>query len=161
MQYPVLAISKRFVQYMADDSYWKELPVGFIAIYLKRRGVMVLYDKSGEKWELMSLAPVKRVSLITRLFFGLRPTEVRPEFRSNGKFSLDDIRGSMRAAVEADDDILTQFHEKKVVLDWVDKAESIPRMFNLYRWITKDFSRGTGKHKAKPDQTTAPPDPAP
>ena len=160
MQYPVLAIHpKGFVQYLADDAYWKSLPIAFIAMYLKRRGAMVFYDKTGEKWELLSLCPVGPVRLFTRVFFGLRRTEVRPEFRSSGKYSLEDIRASMRAAVEADDDILTQFHDKKQVLNWVDKAESIPRMFNLYRWIKKDFSRGPGKDKKKPEP--APPNGGP
>ena len=157
MQYPVPAVHpKGFVQYLADDTYWKSLPIAFIGMYLKRRGAMVFYDKGGEKWELLSLAPVRPVSLFTRLFSGLRPTAVRPEFRSNGKYSLDEIRASMRAAVEADDDILTQFHDKKQVLNWVDKAESIARMFNLYRWIIKDFSRVTGKHKVKPEPAATP-----
>ena len=157
MQYPVLAIHpKGFVAYLAGDAYWESLPAAFIGVYLKRRSVMVFYDRGGEKWELLSLTPARPVSRIRRLFSGLRPIAVRAEFRSTGKYSLDEIRATMRAAVEADDDILTQFHDKKQVLDWVDKAESVGRMFNLYRWITKDFSGGAGKHNAKPEPAASP-----
>jgi hypothetical protein len=147
---------KGFVQHIECDAYWRSLPVAFIALYLKRRAVMVFYDKTGEKWELLSLRTVTPISLLTRVFFGLRPTEVRPEFRSNGKYSLEDIPASMRAAVESDDDILTQFHDRRQVLAWIDKAESIPRMFNLYRWITKDFSRKPGKDGQRPEQSAPP-----
>jgi hypothetical protein len=156
MEYPVLAIHpKGFVQYMADDGYWKALPVCFIGMFLKRRGEMAFYDRAGEKWYLMKLNPVVSINIFTRFFFGLQKTEVKPEFKSSGKYSMEDIRCAMRSAVEADDDILTQFHAKKDVLNWVDKAESIARMFNLYRWITKDFSRVSNKNKKKPEPTVA------
>lgn len=160
MQYRVLAIHpKGFVEYLAGDAYWESLPIAFIGIYRKRRDATVFYDRGGQKWELLSLTPSRPVSLFARLFSGLRPIAVRPEFISNGKYSLDEMRASMRAAVEADDDILTQFHDKKRVLNWVDKADSVARMFNLYRWSTKEFSGGTGKHEAKPT-VTANDDPA-
>lgn len=57
-----------------------------------------------------------------------------------GGYSIDDLRKTLKCAVDADDDILAQHHSHAQILAWLDEAETVPRVFNLYRFVTKDFS---------------------
>jgi len=155
MNYPVLGISRDgFVQYIADGEYWCDLPYGFIAMYEKRRDKMLFFDRDGEKWQTLSITPDEPVGLATRLFFHLRKVRVHVDFKSLGPYEVNELREALKVAVETDDDILTQFHDQKTILKWLDDAKTVGKLFNAYRWFTKEFTPLRGKKK-EPEQANS------
>ena len=155
MNYPVLAIEPRgFTMLLESEAYWTSLPIGFIGIYKKRLKALVFYGKDGTKWQLRSIElgePLGIIPRFTGLWLGmsLHPVRVLVDFESIGPFSTEELRSVFSSAVEADDDILCQHHAKEQILAWLDQAKSIPRMFNLYRWIRKDYFRPKGPRPPK------------
>jgi hypothetical protein len=150
MNYPILAIEPRgFTMLLHSEAYWTSLPLGFIGIYKKRLDVLVFYGKDGNKWHLRSIALAEPIGLIRRLFglrLGLseRPVPVVVEFQPAGPYTTEELRADLRSAVEADDDILCQYHAKEQILAWLEQAKSIARIFNLYNWITREYFRKKG-----------------
>jgi len=148
MHYPVLGIHpKGFLQYLAGEEHWEYFPFGFISMYLKRRDRMVFYDRDAVKWRLHSLSPCVRVSFLKRLFMGGRPIRVSAEFTLVGPYEAHELRSALKGAVLKDDDILTQYHDAKTVLKWLDDATSVGKPFNAYRWFTKEFPRSKSPPK--------------
>jgi len=148
MNYPVLAIQHGgFTQMLRSENYWTSLPLAFINLYKRRIGVLFFYCKDGSKWRLRSIRPSESIGLIPRVFglwlgLSLRPVSVVVEFELAGPYVTEDLRAVLRSAVEADDDILCQFHAKEQILAQLDQAQSVARIFNLYDWITKEHVRG-------------------
>ena len=58
-----------------------------------------------------------------------------------------ELREALKTAIEKDDDILTQFHDRKTIRKWLDDAKTVGKLFNAYRWFTKDFTPVRGKKK--------------
>jgi len=147
MQYPLLAIERGgFVQMIASSDYWKRLPLGFISLYKGRLSVLKFYDREGNKWQLNSIAPDQPIGLIRRfvgLYLGLsvQSVSVAVDLQLVGPYAIEELRADFRSAVEADDDILCQYHDKRQILKWLDDAKSIAKIFNLYNWITKEVFR--------------------
>ena len=143
MQYPALAIDPRgFTQILDDDSYWASIPIGFINIYKKRQSTLVFYAADRSQWKLDSIQPLDSLSVLRRLFQPLHRVRASVELQSNGAYSVDQLRDALRSAINADDDILCQHHSREQILAWLESAKTDARIFNLYRWITKDFTRG-------------------
>ena len=148
MNYPVLAIQHGgFTQMLRSEDYWTSLPLAFINLYKRRIGVLSFYSKDGNKWRLRSIRPGKSIGLIPRVFglwlgLSLQTVSVFVEFEPAGPYATEDLRGVLRSAVEADDDILCQFHDKEQILAWLDEAQSVARIFDLYDRITKEHFRG-------------------
>jgi hypothetical protein len=147
MKYPLLAIEQRgFVQMIPSSNYWTHLPLAFINLYRRRLGVLKFYDKDGNKWRLESIEPEQSIGLLRRfvgLHLGLsvQPVQVAVDLQLAGPYSMSELQADFRSAVEADDDILCQFHDKQQILKWLDDAKSIPKIFDLYNWITKKSFR--------------------
>ncbi len=147
MNYPLLAIERGgFAQMIASGDYWMRLPLAFINLYKRRLGVLRFYDEEGNKWRLNSIAPDQPLGLIRhfvglRLGLSVRPVSVAVDLQLVGPYSLEELREDFRSAVEADDDILCQYHDKQQILKWLDDAKSIPKVFNLYNRITKESFR--------------------
>ena len=58
-------------------------------------------------------------------------------------YATEDLRAVLRSAVEADDDILCQFHAKEQILAWLAlKPNLVAQIFNLCDRITKEHFRG-------------------
>ena len=148
MNYPVLAIQHGgFTQMLRSENYWTSLPLAFINLYKRRIGVLFFYSQDGNKWRLRSIRLGESIGLIPRVFglwlgLSLRPVSVVVEFEPAGPYATEDLRAVLRSAVEADDDILCQFHAKEQILAWLDEAQSVGRIFNLYDRITKENFRG-------------------
>jgi len=147
MQYPLLAIERRgFVQMIASSDYWTRLPSGFVNLYKRRLNVLKFYDKEGNKWQLISIAPDQAIGLIRRfvgvhLGLSVQPVSVVVDLQLVGPYEIEELRGDFRSAVEADDDILCQYHDRQQILEWLDDAKSVAKIFNLYNWITKESFR--------------------
>ena len=148
MNYPVLAIQHGgFTQMLRSEDYWTSLPLAFINLYKRRIGVLSFYSKDGNKWRLRSIRPGESIGLIPRVFglwlgLSLRTVSVSVEFEPAGPYATEDLRAVLRSAVEADDDILCQFHDKEQILAWLDEAQSVARIFDLYDRITKEHFGG-------------------
>jgi len=148
MNYPVLAIQHGgFTQMLRSENYWTSLPLAFINLYKRRIGVLFFYSKDGNKWSLHSIRPGESIGLIPRVFglwlgLSLRPVSVVVEFEPAAPYATEDLRAALRSAVEADDDILCQFHAKEQILTWLDEAQGVTQIFNLYDRITKEHFRG-------------------
>ena len=148
MNYPVLAIQHGgFTQMLRSEDYWTSLPLAFINLYKRRIRVLSFYSKDGNKWRLRSIRPGESIGLIPRVFglwlgLSLRTVSVFVEFEPAGPYATEDLRAVLRSAVEADDDILCQFHDKEQILAWLDEAQSVARIFDLYDRITKEQFRG-------------------
>lgn len=156
MNYPVLRVSRDgWVKYIADGEYWRSLPYGCIAMYAKRREEMLFFDRGGEKWQSLNIAPDEPVRLATRRFFFLRRIGVQVDFKSLGSYEADELRGALKAAVKKDDDRLTQFHDRKTILKWLDDANTAGKLCSAYRWFTKDFTPVRSKKKDRKPTTAA------
>jgi len=148
MNYPVLAIQHGgFTQMLRSEDYWTSLPLAFINLYKRRISVLFFYSKDGNKWRLRSIRPGKSIGLIPRVFglwlgLSLQTVSVFVEFEPAGPYATEDLRAVLRSAVEADDDILCQFHDKEQILAWLDESQSVARIFDLYDRITKEHFRG-------------------
>lgn len=142
--YPLLAIEPRFTQILHNEAYWSSLPVCLAHIFKKDRSNLVFYSKNGEQWSLSGLTPSEPIRFICRLISPMHRVSVAVDFTARGTYCTDDLRTALKLAVEADDDILTQHHSHAQVLTWLDEAQTIPRLFNLYRFINKDFTRAGG-----------------
>jgi len=146
MQYPLLAIEPGgFTQILPSENYWNSLPSGFVAIFKKKQDTLGFYGKDGRTWKLKAIFPSEEVGFMDRLLRPMKRINVSVEFQCVGEYSLDDIRSAMRSAVEADDDILCQHHSRAQILKWLSEAKSISRIFTLYTWITKDFTKQRDK----------------
>ena len=144
MIYPVLAIERGgFTKMIQSEDRWTSVPLGFINLYKRRLDVLVFYDRAGNKWQLRSIAPRDPIGPVLRLFglwlgLSLRRVAVKVDFQSAGPYGLEELRAALRSAVEADDDILCQFHTKEQILARLEKAKSIAGIFNLYSWTRKE-----------------------
>ena len=140
---------------LASEAYWRSLPLGYVGIYKRYLDGLTFYGRDGAKWRLRSISPNEPVGMFRRFFRALEPVSVSTEIEPAGHFTADELRAALRAAVEADDDILCQYHAKTEILTWLEKAPSIAKIFNLYGWITKASVRGKGT-ASDGDQSVAP-----
>jgi hypothetical protein len=147
MTYPLLAIEHRgFAQMVPSNDYWTRLPLAFINLYKRRLSVLKFYDKEGSKWRLDSIEPNQAIGVIRRLVglhlgLSIQPVSVAVDLQLVGPYAIEELRADFRSAVEADNDILCQYHDKQQILKWLNDAKSIPKIFNLYDWITKESFR--------------------
>jgi hypothetical protein len=143
VDYPLLAIERGgFVQMIPSADYWRTLPLGFVKIYRRRLNTLWFYDKTGTKWRLLSVSldqTVGPVGRVVGLWLGLsmKPVATTVAFQAAGAYALEELRSDFRSAVEADDDILCQYYDREQILAWLDDAQSVAKIFNLYNWITK------------------------
>ncbi|MDH5327466.1 MAG: hypothetical protein OEY58_18600 [Gammaproteobacteria bacterium] len=142
MEYPILAIEPHgFTAMLKDSSYWKSLPISYISLYRKRLNSLVFYGKDGNKWRLKTIEPDEPIGFFGKIFGGLREIKVRAEFVSIGPYEFMELQSMFKSSVEADDDILCQHHSQNQVIEWINQAKSIGKLFSLYIWIRKDFAK--------------------
>jgi hypothetical protein len=147
MKYPLIAIERHgFTQMVPSRDYWRCLPLSSINLYRRRLGVLKFYDNEGNSWRLNSIEPEHALGLLRRfvgLHLGLsvQPVSVVVDLQIAGAYTIEELRADLRSAVEADDDILCQYYDKQQILAWLDEAKSVPKIFNLYNWITKHAFR--------------------
>lgn len=147
VDYPLLAIERGgFVQMIPSADYWRALPLAFVKLYKRRLNTLWFYDKAGTKWRLRSISPEQTVGPVRRvvglwLGLSLKPVVAAVDFQAAGVYAIEELRADFRSAVEADDDILCQYHDREQILAWLDDAKSVAKIFSLYNWVTKKSSR--------------------
>ncbi|MCP5521226.1 MAG: hypothetical protein H7A46_06725 [Verrucomicrobiales bacterium] len=142
MTFPVLAIEpKGFTWLFQSQADTERMPVGFVGIYRRKIRELEFFDSDGTIWRLESVEPVRRISFWAHLFSSAKKTEVVMRFRPDGTAGVARMQAALRQAVEADDDILTQFEERSDILAKLGRTKSVGDIFRLYRWMRKDFKK--------------------
>ena len=96
-----------------------------VAIRKYSRIGFVVADAGGSVWDLVSLSPREKLSFFDRLRFQPRriPTDVKVQ-EVDGP-ALDAFRESLRKALLADSDCMTQFCSKEKILSVISGANSV------------------------------------
>jgi len=96
------------------------------------------FHRDGQRYEVASVVPDRPRGFISRV---LASTVYNPRFsatyryRAMGPYSLADFQNSVKAAIAADDDILTQFHTQKELLTQLVSTSSFNDMVGFVRYM--------------------------
>jgi hypothetical protein len=104
-----------------------------VAKYDARR--VVLYDSQDRAWEIESIAPANGKGVFTNLLgaFHDRKVPVRLVVRPVSEDPLRVIHQALIAAIDADDDILTQWTEPSDLKSVVQKADSFASLLEALK----------------------------
>ena len=86
-----------------------------------------LYHRNGYRFEVEKATPEGELPPLSKLLAATihNPTfNVQYEYTSTGFYQLDELKQALRAAVEKDDDVLTQFHEAEELVSRIDAAKN-------------------------------------
>ena len=86
-----------------------------------------LYHRNGYVYEVETAKPEEELPPLSKVLAATlhNPTiKVLYEYRSNGFYQLIDLKKAIDQAIDADDDVLTQFHEAEELHAMVAKANS-------------------------------------
>ena len=156
MKFPVLAVEpKGFTWVFQDSAEMERMPVGFIGIYRRRMRELAFYDYEGVRFRLSRVGPAERVPFWWYLTRSLQEVRVTLDLERQTEGGVDRLREDLRAAIESDDDILTQFIPKEKALPRLSQTKSVSDVFRFYFWIRKDVK---WKKKAQPGATDNPDD---
>jgi hypothetical protein len=99
------------------------------------------FSRDGNRYEVVSAQPVQALPPLSKLLaatiYNPRLT-VRYEYRSLGPYELTELRRTLHAAVECDDDVLTQFHEADELKRRIDGAASFDDVAEVLRSAATD-----------------------
>jgi hypothetical protein len=143
VSFPVLVIADDgWVQYVDIRDHICEWNLIAIRKYNKRR--VVLYDDHDCAWQVQSIVPLKQLSFLKRLAYTLRNARlpVQIQVRPITEAPIQSVQEILRAAIDADDDILTQDTEADVLKEAVQKAVSFKALVAVLR--KKRAIRGDG-----------------
>jgi hypothetical protein len=150
MKFPVLALSaKKLTWLFRSEGEIKRLPVAFVRIFLKKKEELEFFDSDGSSWALEAIETVQPVPFWLRIWPSLREIDVQMRFTPLAQDSFPKMKAILKRALEADDDLLTQHHEREEILAKLADTKSTSEVFRLYRWMMKDFRKG-------PNQTPEP-----
>jgi hypothetical protein len=101
--------------------------------YSKRR--VVLYDSRDHAWQIDSFTPLRRQGIIAKLFaaFSNPKVPVRVDVRPITKAPLQATRAALAAAIDADDDILTQFTTAADLKNAIGQAQSFEGLLGILK----------------------------
>jgi hypothetical protein len=101
--------------------------------YSKRR--VVLYDCRDRAWQIDSVAPLSRGSRVANLIAGFcnRKVPVRITVQPIVEAPLQAVQKALVAAIDIDDDILTQFTEAAELKNAVGTAQSFEALIGVLR----------------------------
>ena len=137
--YPVLAIAPDgFVMQLASADALHTMPYGYLGLFRRRRATLVLFGRDGTKWRGGPGVARGPNGEWWRVVKHRRPVALGGEVSALGPYDASELREALRAAVVEDDDILCQYYSKRQILTWLDRADSVGRLFNLYNWIRKE-----------------------
>ena len=86
-----------------------------------------IYHRNGYVYEVESATSEEPLAPMSKLLAATiyNPTfNVQYAYRSTGFYKLDDLKQALHAAIDKDDDVLTQFHEAGELREMVTKAAS-------------------------------------
>jgi hypothetical protein len=100
---------------------------------------LTVFDASGKVWrvaELRSRHKTPLFRLLVRLFYN---PWVDAEFvwRAPEEYRLADLKATYLAAIDADDDILTQFVEREPLKKKIADATSFDEIARIYQWAQR------------------------
>lgn len=101
--------------------------------YSKRR--VVLYDSRDHAWEIDSFTPLQREGMIAKLVaaFSNPKVPVRVDVRPITEAPLQATRAALAAAIDADDDILTQFTGAAELKNAIGQAQSFEDLLGILK----------------------------
>ena len=86
-----------------------------------------IYHRNGYVYEVEAAKPETELPALSKVLAATlyNPTyNIAYEYRSTGFYQLDDLKKAVDQAIDADDDVLTQFHEAEELHEMVAKANS-------------------------------------
>jgi|ERR1700752_471069 len=97
-----------------------------------------LFHRDGQRYEVANVAPDRPRGLFSKI---LANTVYNPRFvatydyRPVGTYALADLKGAVEAAIKADDDVLTQFHDEVELLDRLARVSTFEEMVGFVRYM--------------------------
>lgn len=142
MKFPLLACGpKGFTWLFKSENETKKMSIGFVGIYSRYQPALQFFDSDSTVWRLASVRPRQPIPFWQRIFGSLLEVDVSMEFAEPHSYTVDDFRLALRQAVDADDDILTQHESREDIIRKLEQLRTIPEVFQLYRWMRKDFKK--------------------
>jgi hypothetical protein len=132
VSFPTLVIADDgWVDYVDSRDHFCEWTGTAIRKYNKRR--VVLYDDQDCAWQVERIVPLKQLSFLRRLAYALRNAKlpVRIYVRPIAEAPIRVVQEILRAAIDADDDILTLDTEADVLKEAVQKAVSFKALVGV------------------------------
>src|SRR5262245_9000443 len=86
-----------------------------------------LYHRNCYRYEVEKATPEEELPPLSKAMAATihNPTfNVQYEYTSTGFYQIDELKQALRAAVEKDDDVLTQFHEAEELTSRIDAAKT-------------------------------------
>jgi hypothetical protein len=101
--------------------------------YSKRR--VVLYDSRDHAWQIDSFTPLRREGIIAKLFaaFSNSKVPVRVDVRPITEAPLQATRAALATAIDADDDILTQFTTAADLKNAIEQGQSFEGLLGILK----------------------------
>jgi hypothetical protein len=103
---------------------------------------LMVVDSAGNGWRIREVrSSYKKSWWLTILVHTVFNPSVDVQFiwEEPRSISLEDVKSHYLKAVEADDDILTQFVEPEVLKQKIIEAKSLAALGDVCRWAQRDF----------------------
>jgi hypothetical protein len=100
-----------------------------------------LYHRNGYRYEVEKATPEKELPALSKLMAATihNPTvNVLYEYTSTGFYKIDELKQALRAAVEKDDDVLTQFHDAEELISRIDAAKDFGDLVDMLEWAATE-----------------------
>ncbi|TGE20462.1 hypothetical protein E5K00_20920 [Hymenobacter aquaticus] len=128
-----------------QESLWiakvpeKMQTVSLLVLQRSKPGKEVFFDSANRVWH-RQVEAVKPLGVVTKLlaytFYNPKSIVVRSEWLLQRNFTLPELKNRVKACVEADDDVLTQFSDAEALNTLLDKASSFEEVVRI---LTKPF----------------------
>jgi hypothetical protein len=100
-----------------------------------------LYHRNGYRYEVEKATPEEELPALSKLMAATihNPTfNVQYEYTSTGFYQLDELKQALRAAIEKDDDVLTQFHEAEELVARIDAGKNFDDLVDMLEWAATE-----------------------
>ena len=100
-----------------------------------------LYHRNGYRYEVEKATPEKELPALSKLMAATihNPTvNVLYEYTSTGFYKIDELKQALRAAVEKDDDVLTQFHEAEELISRIEAAKDFSDLVDMLEYAATE-----------------------
>ena len=132
--FPALVVADDgWVQQLESKEALSTLTHAALRKYNKRN--IVMYDSRERAWQIDSFTPLSHTNIVTKLFatFTNRKVPVRIEVGPITEAPLHATRVALMAAIDADDDILTQFTDAAELKKAIRQAQSFEDLVGLLK----------------------------
>jgi len=132
--FPALVVADDgWVQELGSKESLSTLSHAALRKYSKRH--VVLYDSRDRAWQIDSVTPLSPASVVTKLLaaFSNPKVPVRIEVRPITETPLQTTRAALMAAIDADDDILTQFTAAAELKNAIGQAQSFEGLLGILK----------------------------